>query len=64
MKTMKKGDSVIRVKEEEINKKLSEGYFYCPKLDWKAINSRSAKLKEKAEELKEDDTLSSKKTKK
>ena len=51
MKTMKLGDSVIRVKDEEVKKKLSDGYSYCPKGEWKKIHGRKAVLKEKAEEV-------------
>jgi len=35
MKTMKKKDSIIRVKEKEVNKHLAEGYKYCPKQEFK-----------------------------
>lgn len=35
MKTMKLGDSIIRVSEEQTNVKLKLGYSFCPKELWK-----------------------------
>jgi len=35
MKTLKKNDQIIRVKESEVNNYLSMGYSYTPKSIWK-----------------------------
>ena len=45
MKTMRNGDSVIRVKEKEVDAKLAAGYKYCPKKAWKDINSTAKREK-------------------
>jgi len=35
MKTLKKRNSIIRVKENEVDAKLKEGYTYTTKKEWK-----------------------------
>ena len=42
MKTMKKNDTIIRVSEKDVSSKLTLGYNYTSKKDWKD-NSRVAK---------------------
>lgn len=46
MKTLKKNDSVIRVSEKEVDKKLKEGFTFCPKSEFKMLKQ---KRKEKTE---------------
>ena len=36
MKTMKRGDEIIRVHEEQVNAKLAQGFEYCKKSEWKS----------------------------
>lgn len=45
MKTMKKGDSVKRVKEKEVDSHLKDGYAYCPKSEYKQENKKEGKGK-------------------
>lgn len=35
MKTLKKGEKIIRVKDNEVDKYLKTGYEYCAKSLWK-----------------------------
>lgn len=35
MKTMKKGNEVVRITEEEVDDYLDKGYKFCPKSKWK-----------------------------
>ena len=35
MKTMRKGDTIVRAEEQQINHYLKNGYSYCPKNEWK-----------------------------
>lgn len=35
MKTMKRGDEIVRVKESEVKSKLTQGFDYCKKSEWK-----------------------------
>ena len=35
MKTMRKGDTIVRAEEQQINHYLKNGYSYCPKSEWK-----------------------------
>lgn len=50
MKTMRKNDDIVRVKETDVTNFLSNGYNYCPKKVWKD-NVRV--IKNKKEEIKE-----------
>ena len=36
MKTMKKGSDVRRVKDEDVQSRLRNGFAYCPKSEWKS----------------------------
>jgi hypothetical protein len=46
MKTMKKGDEVIRVSEENVASKLSSGYAFCNKGEWKKLHPGRVKKAE------------------
>ncbi len=35
MKTMRKGDTIVRAEEQQVNHYLRNGYSYCPKNEWK-----------------------------
>ena len=35
MKTMRKGDTIVRAEEQQVNHYLRNGYTYCPKNEWK-----------------------------
>lgn len=35
MKTMKRGDEIIRVSESDVKSKLAQGFAYCQKSEWK-----------------------------
>ena len=35
MKTMRKGDTIVRAEEQQVNQYLRNGYSYCPKNEWK-----------------------------
>ena len=37
MKTMKKGNEVVRVGEGDVSDQLKSGYSFCPKEEWKKI---------------------------
>ena len=52
MKTMKKNDTIIRVSEKNVSEKLSLGYTYTSKKDWKD-NSRVAKKATKVVDVEE-----------
>ena len=64
MKTMKKEGSTIRVKEDDVKKKLSEGYFFCPKKEWKDTRGHKETPKEDPKESIEKDKKEKKSKKK
>ena len=48
MKTIRKGDQILRVKDEEAEKKVNNGYEYIPKSVWKE-EVRKYKVKKEPE---------------
>ena len=55
MKTMRKGDTIVRAEEQQVNHYLRNGYSYCPKNEWEdpgprrtASDSRREAGKEKS----------------
>jgi len=40
MKTMKKGDEMVRVKDPEVKAKLADGWAFCKKELWKKIHGK------------------------
>ncbi len=60
MKTMKKGDEVSRIKEEEVQNHLASGWVFCKKTEWKK-NVRD-KGKKVVEPPKDPDTKTSRDT--
>jgi hypothetical protein len=53
MKTMKIGDSVIRVKEDLVDSHVSAGYKFVPKSEWKKLRDAGSSKKEKKEPVTE-----------
>lgn len=45
MKTMKLGDSFIRIAEKDVKTRINGGWNYCPKSEWKK-NVRDFGIKE------------------
>lgn len=52
MKTMKLGDQIRRVKEEQVAMYLANGWNYCPRSEWKK-KVRDVEVK-KVEEVKDE----------
>lgn len=54
MKTMRRGDKIVRVKENEQYSFLERGYEYCPKHVWiknvRDIKKKKGEIKEKIQE--------------
>jgi hypothetical protein len=50
MKTMRKGDDIVRISDKQEKEFLSRGYEYCPKQVWK---DQVRVIKEKKEAIKE-----------
>mgnify|MGYP005847196297 CR=1 FL=1 len=54
MKIMKLGEEIRKVKEEQVNNYLSDGWSYCPRSEWKTKvrdpELKSKKVEEKKEE--------------
>lgn len=49
MKTMKKGDTIVRVKDKESITHLKMGYEYIPKSEWKKERKELKSVKEEKE---------------
>lgn len=45
MKTMKKGDTIVRIKDKNCNTHLKMGYEYIPKSEWKKIRKEVKEVK-------------------
>ena len=37
MKTMKRGDDIVRIRETQVEAYLQQGYQFCPKSEWKEL---------------------------
>jgi len=59
MKTMKKGDSIVRVTDKEADDKLRFGWSFCPKNEWKT-NVRDFGKSSKKDSKKKDQELEEK----
>lgn len=46
MKTLKKDNKIIRIKENKVDECLNVGYRFCPKSEWKK-NVRDVSMKKK-----------------
>lgn len=67
MKTMKLGNELpIRVKEDDVIRKLADGYKFCPRSEWKKFvrDDNKNEKKEKVVELETNDVVETKKPKK
>ena len=40
MKTLKKNSKIIRAKESDVNRYLTDGFEYCPKSEWKQMKNK------------------------
>jgi len=49
MKTMKLGEEIRKVKEEQVNSYLENGWNYCPRSEWKT-KVRDPEMKSKKSE--------------
>ena len=56
MKTMKKSDNIVRIKDKDCNKHLKMGYEYTSKSEWKKIRKevKSVKAEKVKKEVKSD----------
>ena len=43
MKTLKKNNDVVRVSEKDVERKIKDGYKYCPKSEWKKDHHKKKK---------------------
>ena len=59
---MKFGEEIRKVKEEQVDNHLSDGWQYCPRSEWKE-KVRDSELKSKKVEEKEDGDQKEKKNK-
>ena len=53
MKTMKKGSEVRRVKEENIDSRLREGYAFCAKSEYKGSDNQTSDVIDDAKKVTE-----------
>lgn len=49
MKTMKKGDAIVRIKDKDCNAHLKMGYEYIPKSEWKKTRKEVKSVKAEKE---------------
>ena len=56
MKTLKKGDKIVRVKDNETTRFLADGYSFCPKSEWKKTRGTKKEdvVSEKTEDVKKE----------
>lgn len=65
MKTVKKGDQIVRKTNEEAEEMVKKGWAYCKKAEWKKIRHKSEQVKEETViEIEEKPKKSKKKSKK